>query len=129
MTELINGRTPEEIKAKAVTCTMLTCSECPYEKDEYVCDANDVMDNLLAYVKHLEAKVPKWISVEERSPEYKTAVLGYGLRYRKYPDTDPFPDVHVVYFRGEDEGWFTFWNNEYVAVNHWMPLPEPLEER
>ena len=74
------------------------------------------------------AKVPKWISVEERLPEYKTAVLGYGLRYRKYPDTDPFPDVHVVYSRGEDEGWFTFWNNEYVAVTHWMPLPESPKE-
>ena len=90
--------------------------DCNYECDQIDNDA-------LALIEHLEAQIPKWISVEERLPEYKTAVLGYGLRHREYPNTDPFHACHVVYSRGEDEGWFTFWNNEYVKVTHWMPLP------
>ena len=71
----------------------------------------------------------KWISVEEMLPEPKLAVLGYGTRSKRYGEPDPFPMEHVVYTRGEDEGWFTFWNSEHVAVTHWMPLPEqPKEE-
>jgi hypothetical protein len=128
MTDMINGRTPEEIKRvlawTSFGCGGIECDDCSYRD---VCShesAGRATADALACIEHLEAKVPKWISVEERLPEYKTAVLGYGLRHRKYPDTDPFPAVHVVYSRGEDEGWFTFWNNEYVAVTHWMPLPE-----
>lgn len=74
------------------------------------------------------ANSPKWISVEESLPDAKLAVLGYGIRSKRYGEYDPFPAVHVVYTRGEDEGWFTFWNDEYVAVTHWMPLPEPPED-
>ena len=87
-----------------------------------------IADELTDVAGCLSTKLQRWISVKERLPEYKTAVLGYGLRHRNYPDTDPFPAEHVVYTRGEDEGWFTFWNNEYVAVTHWMPLPEPPKE-
>ena len=71
---------------------------------------------------------PRWISVEEQYPDSKLAVLGYGLRSKRYGEYDPFPSVHVVYTRGEDEGWFTFWNDEYVKVTHWMLLPEPPKE-
>ena len=69
--------------------------------------------------------IPRWIPVEERLPQAKLAVLGYGIRSRRYAEYDPFPSAHVVYTRGEDEGWFTYWNSEYVKVTHWMPLPEP----
>ena len=96
--------------------------------EPYIMHQSDVIELLVGALRDALDKRTKWISVEERLPEYKTAVLGYGLRYRNYPDTDPFPAVHVVYSRGEDEGWFTFWNNEYVAVTHWMPLPEPPKE-
>lgn len=123
-------KTPEEIKKGLEVCRADEChghhTGCPYD-DDFFCIMH-ICGDALALIEHLEAKVPKWISVEERLPEYKTAVLGYGLRYRNYLDTDPFPAVHVVYSRGEDEGWFTFWNNEYVAVTHWMPLPEPTKE-
>lgn len=123
MTNLINGRTPEGIKAALKHCNEpvpTACTGCPYNG---TCLEHAPEIDALALIEHLEAQQPKWISVKERLPEYKTAVLGYGLRHREYPDTDPFPAVHVVYSRGEDEGWFTFWNNEYVAVTHWMPLP------
>lgn len=128
MSDLINGRTPEEIKNWMRCCSVMTsCYNCPYNRNDY-CVSEAVLPNALAYIQHLEAQQPKWISVKERFPEYKTAVLGYGLRSKKYSETDKFPAAHVVYTRGEDEGWFTFWNNEYVAVTHWMPLPQPPEE-
>ncbi len=98
------------------------CDPCDCGGDEAKCD-------FYPHVRRaaIEPEFGQWISVKDRLPEYKTAVLGYGLRHREYLDTDPFPAVHVVYSRGEDEGWFTFWNNEYVAVTHWMPLPSAPE--
>lgn len=127
MSDLINGRTIEEIKNNLEQCSKVSgCAGCEHLGDLGCVEWN--MRSALALIKHLEAKQPKWISVKERLPEYKTAVLGYGLRSKKYGETDKFPAAHVVYTRGEDEGWFTFWNNEYVAVTHWMPLPQPPEE-
>lgn len=72
---------------------------------------------------------PRWIPVEERLPEAKFAVLGYGLRYAAHDKPDKFPAEHVVYTRGEDEGWFTYWDHHYVKVTHWMPLPESPSEK
>lgn len=131
MGELINGRTPEEIKAKAVTCTMLTCSECPYEKEEYFCAANDVMDNLLAYVKHLEAQQPKWISVEEREPAFP-CICYDGVNMISIPKniasltlksgekvfvSDVFLEAfpHALLEKLDD----------CTHILYWMPLPEP----
>lgn len=133
--EKINGRTPEEIKAKAVTCTMLKCSECPYEKEEYFCSANDVIDNLLAYVKHLEAQLPKWISVQERLPD-AIAESGRVKTTETVFAMDSCGAVHVGYFtvykydgsnvfHGVDVELF---DESPSDITHWMPLPEPQEE-
>jgi hypothetical protein len=73
-------------------------------------------------------RMAEWISVRDKLPEEKTAVLGFGVRSITYLKNDPFPATHIVYSRGEDEGWFTFWNGEYVDITHWMPLPEPPKE-
>lgn len=126
-------KTPDEIK-RGLECYFnlaecnkhLHCGECPnnvYTLGE-MCDDVPIKD-ALARIKQLETQVPRWISVEERLPDAKLAVLGYGIRSRRYGEQDPFPSAHIVYTRGEDEGWFTYWNSEHVEVAHWMPLPEP----
>lgn len=79
--------------------------------------------------KLLETIIPKWISVEERLPEPKTAVLVYGQRHvfngKRIED---FPMVHVAYNRGYDEGWFSWDSEDVIEVTHWMPMIKPPED-
>ena len=124
------SKTAADVKKGLAMCSADEChgqhTDCPYHP-ELMCIRNICGDSL-ALIQQLEAQVPRWILVEERLPEAKLAVLGYGIRSRRYGEQDPFPSAHIVYTRGEDEGWFTYWNSEYVKVTHWMPLPEPPKE-
>lgn len=124
-------KTPEEIK-KGLECCFnedgidFACGECPY--DEAGSECGNLFGDALAYIQQLEAKVPRWISVEDELPEAKIAVLAFGQRYSSYNKKgEPFPMVHVAYTRGEGEGWFTYSNDDYVEVTHWMHLPEVPE--
>ena len=83
MTNMINGRTPEEIKTALRECGNRACKDCPYYAD---CLAGEtrlrITKDALALINHLEserdaalAKVPKWISVKERLPENEERVL------------------------------------------------------
>lgn len=63
-------------------------------------------------IEQLEAALPKWIPVTERLPEKNTWVLAYG----KYND-------HVVDYVDINGLW------SYGNITHWMPLPEPPEEK
>lgn len=122
-------KTPDEIKKGLEHCNpAMECDGCPYQIGNRFECINHLLRDSLAYIQQLEAQVPKWISVEERLPEAKLCVLGYGVRSRAYNEPDPFAGVHDVYTRGEDEGWLTYWNRESVDVTHWMPLPEPPKE-
>ena len=77
MGELINGRTPEEIKDALKHCiepVPYGCEVCPYNE---TCLEHAPEIDALALIELLEserdaalAKVPKWISVEEREPEF-----------------------------------------------------------
>ena len=76
------------------------------------------------FVRGFEAAQPKWISVEERLPEAKTAVLAYGQRHVfNGKEIEGFPMAHVAYTRGWEEGWFSWDSDHYIDVTHWMPLP------
>ena len=88
MGELINGRTPEEIKTALELCNMISnrkniCESCPYNGE---CTPEGKPDqpgwDALVYIQRLEserdaalAKVPKWISVEEYLPENEECVF------------------------------------------------------
>lgn len=125
-------KTLEETKKGLEICYhSVGCDECPYRYKPWT-EGSRCVDGLqsdaLAHIKQLESQIPRWIPVEDRLPEAKLAVLGYGLRYAAHDKPDKFPMEHVVYTRGEDEGWFTYWDHHYVKVTHWMPLPEPPEE-
>ena len=80
MTELINGRTPEEIKRWVDG--RATCNTCPKEHEVGCEDGERTEDcqmtiDTIAYIERLEserdaalAKVPKWISVKEQEPVF-----------------------------------------------------------
>ena len=94
MGELINGRTPEEIKRElrwaVFTCGSINCEDCEYY--ESICSHTTderLAPDALALIERLEserdaalAKVPKWISVKERLPvkQYRVIVrTGHNL--------------------------------------------------
>lgn len=126
MDEKINGRTPEEIKRWVDG--RATCNTCPKEHEvgceygERTEDCQMCIDTI-AYIERLEserdaalAKVPRWISVEERLPRCGERVLvtNDGSVWEAYLSIS--------------HKWV---RQEFVwaaKVTHWMPLPsEPKE--
>lgn len=112
------SKSPEEIK-KGLECCSKTdkCPECPYIGEDYCATKKNV--DALAYIQRLEAKVPKWISVEDRLPEEPGEVLMalYGrVCIAWYHIDGRFESGSGLVFSAEK------------AVTHWMPLPEPPKE-
>lgn len=68
----------------------------------------------------LRAKIPKWISVEDRLPDAFTPVIV----------CRPGNDVaHIVEQGCKDVmDWWKVYGTRTKKVTHWMPLPEPPEE-
>lgn len=80
--------------------------------------------NLCKTAKRLSEKVPRWIPVTERLPDFEGSVLcmrkSYihpGMRHQEimYVDEHGFSNADDVYA-------------EAGNVTHWMPLPAPPEE-
>ena len=132
--------TEQIVKALRVCGESRFCKECPSNelKDTmgvYPCadllmmkDA-DLIEQQAARIAELEAKVPRWIPVEERLPENGVPVLvNYiGNNYGKY-----HPDAIAVW---TDYGCF-WWEGSLedcdtevaMPITHWMPLPGWPEE-
>ena len=123
MGELINGRTPEEIKRNL--SYLVRCEICP-QNHEYGCDYEkrtkecQTTDDALALIEHLEAKQPKWISVKERLPEDDLEVMVYTDRYGGRQE--------LAYYVRRVEAWYQNCSLLIPNVTHWMPKPEPPEE-
>lgn len=119
-------KTPEEIKKGLAACKVegdCDRGNCPYYSLGSGMKCIPAMTaDALAYIQELEAKVPKWISVEERLPEDGQKVLVCGTR----------KGMQVGTFRGlvhpfDARGWW--WKKgTRLDVTHWMPLPESLKE-
>ena len=127
MAELINGRTPEEIKLALELCNMISsrkniCESCPYNGE---CTPKDKPDqpgwDALLYIQRLEAAQPKWISVKERLPAKGLRVIvrdGHNMvttGWRSY-----YVDV-----KGNELWEVDGAHNYRNDVTHWMPTPEP----
>ena len=65
----------------------------------------------------LRARVPKWISVEERLPENFISVLGY------MTDAGEFPPVRECYTVGN--AFFFPALGDVHPVSHWCEIPQP----
>lgn len=115
-------KTPDEIKKGLECCTPVwagnhwkTCnSNCPYIGLADSCRGQLVYD-ALAYIQQLEAKIPQWISVEERLPEEADEVLVFC----RNGETTWTNLAHRV-----GKQWWRV-GVPMQCVTHWMPLPEP----
>lgn len=132
------NKTPEEIKKGLEYLSITNVAEkvkkakrgLPYAyTEEVAADALALIQRLeaqnaelLQKAKQFEAKVPRWISVEERLPEYCVHVLAY-RRHRHSPE-DGFREIRII-LRSEEYGMADRTN--HYEVTHWMPLPEPPE--
>lgn len=139
-------KTPDEIKMGLECCFNednldFVCGECPY--DEACSECGNLFGDALNYIQQLEAKVPKWISVNDDMPTGEDPVLilvketeHYGLQKEK---RKVYYCQYMAYWDGDE--WFTTWCNgcrkisdtakepyaDDYEVTHWMPLPEPPE--
>lgn len=141
MGELINGRTPEEIKSALKHCiepVPYGCEVCPYNE---TCLEHAPEIDSIALIERLEserdealAKVQKWISVEEREPEFP-CICYDGVNVISIPKniasltlksgekvfvSDAFLEAfpHALLEKLDD----------CTHILYWMPLPEPPEE-
>ena len=130
MTDIINGRTPEEIKRILrwinFDCAAHKCDSCPNEDICSLQNGNEAVmaKNALDLIEHLEserdaalAKVPKWISVKERLPEEVCRCLVITKRHEESSMVNTATYNHM--------GWWTRGN--FGEVTHWMPLPSVEE--
>ena len=117
-------KTPDELVKTLERCyTCTPCGdgepECPYD-----CGSEDCIYHLLydahAYIQQVEAKVPRWISVEEKLPEAHKNVLVYM--------TTPIGWWKVEIDWLDEQGWVCSADSEWHTITHWMPLPEPPKE-
>ena len=115
-------KTPDEIK-KGLECG--DCAECPYyggNTDDYTHHCKEVEPDAIALIEDLQAKVPRWISVEESLPEVGTLVLCMGAKGGMFLGEFSFAiDGHPVYFHVPNA-------RNGRGAKYWMPLPEPPKE-
>lgn len=143
MSELVNGRTPEEIKAALCVCISEEACNlygCYYSADRNCRDS--AMRDALAYIQRLEserdaamAKVPKWISVEERLPESgvhvfvcceRTGYMGYKTQYvcdgfyaGKYKVKVGWRDEDTAAEYSEEDDEFYLEEGWYEVIKNW----------
>ena len=103
------------------------------EKD--LAEAADRLENQNAHIaalqqeiEKLRAQLPRWIPVEERLPELQswgasTVVLGL-IKSKNAPSLNKLYDLTLCVYC--DNGIWSM-PGRYVAITHWMPLPEPPE--
>lgn len=96
-------------------------------------DLTEAADRIEAQAKEIEKlrrKVPRWIPVEERLPELQswgasTVVLGL-IKSENAPSLNKLHDLNLTLCVYCDNGIWSM-PGRYVAITHWMPLPEPPE--
>lgn len=102
-----------------------TCKTCSHNEagDCY----NKLKNDASNAIEELQAQLPKWISVEEKLPDFEGAVLcmrkshiRVGLSYQE-----------ILYFDYDDQWFKDMFRDFFVeegCITHWMPLPEPPKE-
>ena len=67
----------------------------------------------------LRARVPQWISVNDRLPEADEYVVCIAKR-------NPFSMFMPMVARIKKNGWVNPITEQYISeVTHWMPMPQP----
>ena len=115
---------PEEIKHGLECCASV--GACISDRCEYYLGGNMMCTRELArdameYINDLEARAPRWISVNERLPEEGVWVLTWD-RYGNIRNRSlfVFSDETKIF---RPDGLFPG-----KHITHWMPMPEAPEE-
>lgn len=95
-------------------------------------DLAEAADRIEAQAKELEklrGQLPRWIPVEERLPELQSwgaseVVLGL-IKSENAPSLNKLHNLTLCVYC--DNGIWSM-PGRYVAITHWMPLPEPPKE-
>lgn len=61
----------------------------------------------------------EWVSVEDRLPEYQSVILVYTIS--EYTQT--------AYLEASSRLWVGIGNYRQPKVTHWMPLPQPPNQK
>ena len=137
MGELINGRTPEEIKHvlewSAFSCGGVDCDGCTYQD---VCSRESderLASDALALIEHLEAAQPKWISVKDsKKPRHGQECLCICAMENDPKHEWDYQMVLKWYAYGSnglvDRPHFQHEGCGGMIVTHWMPIPQTPEE-
>lgn len=73
----------------------------------------------------------KWISVKDRLPEVEKRVLVFRSNY----EGDDYNKIHVGFLQHKDGFYGSQWGLldddlfPHTLVTHWMPLPNPPEDK
>ena len=70
----------------------------------------------------LRARVPQWISVDDRLPEPYVSVLVH------MPGEKPFPTVREGFISNDGIWQSAMIRREPGEVTHWQPIPQPPKE-
>lgn len=109
--------------------------ETPITLGDDLAEAADRLENQNAHIaalqkeiEKLRGQVPRWIQVEERLPKLQswgasTVVLGL-IKIENAPSMNKLHDLTLCVYC--DNGIWSM-PGRYVAITHWMPLPEPPE--
>ncbi len=94
--------------------------EATREDEIFVASARDYVPALIAYIKELESRLPRWIPKKERLPEKEGIYLVY----------EPWVyGVNALWFvLGMDGLPNSTTKKEWETVSHWHPLPKGPEE-
>lgn len=124
-------KTPDAIKKGLELCAKDECfgrENCPYASAQSPC-VGKMCSDALAYINQLEARVQKWISVEDRLPEDDVDVIVYAVSNNGGYTIAVTFHTHTLYGLNI-EGWASPWQyfTSHYTITHWMPMPEPPKE-
>lgn len=112
-------KTPGEIKKGLKACGDGCCSACTYWDD---CDYDDhhvaLVTDALAYIRQLERKIPRWISVKAGLPR---SYVDVDIVYGGSIDT-------IGYYSSVMDVWLDSNGNVIESVTHWKYRDKPPEE-
>lgn len=94
------------------------CEECRFDNPYH--DPEDIMADALALIEELEKRVPKWISVGERTPKKDDRVLYISIGRGQ---------IYVGAYKGSGSRGAHYFShsNRLDTALYWMPLPEGPE--